>query len=156
MALVPISGIDHINMCVTNLERSIAFYRDVFGFELKEDHRGLEKYPWVNLGISGAAYLVLYETQEAAISRDRRIIHFGFALKTPERMDELLARLARAGIRPKTNSDGTQMIAHYEKSSSVYLSDPDGYEIDVSLAFGGGIDAQRGATFPSDNRELNP
>ncbi len=139
MALLQISGIDHINMCVTNLERSIAFYRDTFGFEVKEDHRDLKKYPWVNLGIPNVGYLVLYETDEARTARDRRIIHFGFALKTTERMDDLIARLGKAGVQPKTNRDGSPMVAHYEKSSSVYLSDPDGYELDISLKFGGGI-----------------
>lgn len=68
-------------MCVTNLERSIGFYRDVFGFEIKENHRDLKEYPWVTLGIPNVAYLILYETDKAETSRDMRIVHFGFALK---------------------------------------------------------------------------
>lgn len=140
MPLLPISGIDHINMCVTNLERSIDFYHDVFGFEIKENHRDLKKYPWVTLGIPNVAYLILYETDEAKESRDKRIIHFGFALKMDKRMDDVLERILKAGIKTKTNKDGNPYIVHYDKSSSIYLEDPDGYELDVSIKFGGGLD----------------
>ncbi len=142
MPLLPISGIDHINMCVTNLERSIAFYREVFGFEIKEDHRGLKEYPWVTLGIPNVAYLILYETEKAKKSRDMRIVHFGFALKTVERMDDVLQRILDAGIETKKNNDGTPMVIHYGRSSSIYLSDPDGYALDVSIKFGGGLDEE--------------
>jgi lactoylglutathione lyase len=138
--LLPISGIDHINMCVTNLGRSIAFYRDVFGFEVKEDHRELKEYPWITLGIPNVAYLILYETAEAKESHDRRIIHFGFALKRAETMDAVLDRILKAGIATKKNRDGDPLVVHYAKSSSIYLSDPDGYELDVSVKFGGGLD----------------
>ena len=140
MALLPISGIDHINMCVTNLERSIAFYSNVFGFELKEDHRDLRQYPWVTLGIANVAYLVLYETDEAAQTRDRRIIHFGFALKHGQRIDDVLAQVLKAGIKTKNDKAGNPIVAHYDRSSSLYLSDPDGYELDISIKFGGGLD----------------
>jgi catechol-2,3-dioxygenase len=140
MPLLPISGIDHINMCVTNLKRSIAFYHDVFGFEIKEDHRELKKYPWVTLGVPNVAYLILYETDEAKESHDMRIVHFGFALKPGEQIDVVLDRILRAGIETKTDSDGKPLIAHYDKSSSIYLSDPDGYALDVSIKFGGGLD----------------
>lgn len=142
MPILPISGIDHINMCVTDLERSIAFYRDVFGFEVKEDHRDAAEYPWVTLGIANAAYLVLYETPKAAKARDMRIIHFGFALAPGQRMDDVLARLQQAGVKTRRDSKGNPFVVHYPKSSSVYLSDPDGYELDISIKFGGGIDEQ--------------
>jgi len=140
MPLLTISGIDHINMCVTNLKRSVAYYGDVFGFEIKEDHRDLKNYPWVTLGIPNVAYLILYETDEAKESHDMRIVHFGFALKKGERMDDVLERVLNAGIETKKNEDGTPLIVHYAKSSSIYLSDPDGYALDVSIKFGGGLD----------------
>lgn len=140
MPLLPITGIDHINMCVTNLERSIAYYRDVFGFEVKEDHRELTRYPWVALGIANVAYLVLYETDEARKSTDRRIVHFGFALTPGQRIDDVLARVMKNGIETKKDEKGNPLVAHYARSSSIYLSDPDGYELDVSIRFGGGMD----------------
>jgi catechol 2,3-dioxygenase-like lactoylglutathione lyase family enzyme len=31
------NGIDHINMNVKNLDRSVTFYSDVFGFKVKEE-----------------------------------------------------------------------------------------------------------------------
>ncbi len=138
--LLPISGIDHINMCVTNLEQSITFYRDVFGFAIKEDHRDLEEFPWVTLGLPHVAYLVLYETSKAKTTRDMRIIHFGFALQPGQQIDDVLARVMQAGIKTRTDKHGKPYLIHYAKSSSIYLSDPDGYEIDVSIRFGGGLD----------------
>lgn len=140
MPVLQISGIDHINMCVANLERSIAFYGDVFGFEIKEDHRDLKEYPWVTLGIPDVAYLVLYETDKAKLSRDMRIMHFGFALHEGQRIDDVLARVLKAGVKTKNDKDGNPYVVHYDRSSSIYLSDPDGYELDVSIKFGGGLD----------------
>lgn len=140
MPILPICGIDHINMCVTDLERSIAFYRDVFGFEIREDQRELHEYPWVTLGIAHTAYLVLYQTDKAAQARDMRIVHFGFALQPGQLFDDVLARVQAAGIKTRMNRNGSPYIVHYEKSSSLYLSDPDGYELDISIKFGGGLD----------------
>ena len=37
--MIPVSNIDHINLSVRNLQHSIAFYRDVFGFDIKQDER---------------------------------------------------------------------------------------------------------------------
>jgi lactoylglutathione lyase len=140
MPLLTISGIDHINMCVTDLARSIAFYQQVFGFEIKEDHRELDEYPWVTVGIANVAYLVLYETEKARQARDMRIVHFGFALAQPEQMDDLLRRIQHAGIATKKDAQGAPLVAHYERSSSIYLSDPDGYALDISIRFGGALD----------------
>ena len=140
MALLNISGIDHINMCVVDLDRSIAFYAQVFGFEIREDHRHLKKYPWVTLGIPNVAYLNLYETDEAKESHDMRIIHFGFALRGGDAMEVVLDRILKAGVATKNDAAGKPLVAHYERSSSVYLSDPDGYALDISLRFGGGLD----------------
>ncbi len=140
MALLPITGIDHINMCVTDLARSIAFYGEVFGFEIREDHRDLDVYPWVTLGIPNIAYLVLYETAKAATARDMRIVHFGFALQSGQRIEDVLARVLKAGINTRNDKNGNPYLVHYEKSSSIYLSDPDGYELDISIKFGGGLD----------------
>ena len=139
MALLDISGIDHINMCVLDLERSIDFYREVFGFEIKEDHRDLTEYPWVTLGIPNVAYLILYETEEASVSNDMRIVHFGFALKDRMSMDEIVKKVVAAGVQTKKKKNGQHYVVDYEHSSSIYLVDPDGYELDVSIQFGGGL-----------------
>jgi catechol 2,3-dioxygenase-like lactoylglutathione lyase family enzyme len=143
MALLAIRGIDHINMCVTSLERSVAYYREVFGFEIKEDHRGLEKFPWVTLGIPNVAYLVLYETEQARASRDMRIVHFGFALQPGQKIDDVLACILAARVDVMKNEDGTPVVVHYARSSSIYLKDPDGYAVDISITFGGGLDERR-------------
>jgi catechol-2,3-dioxygenase len=140
MSLLTIAGIDHINMCVTNLPRSIEYYRSVFGFEIKEDHSDLKEYPWVTLGVPNVAYIILYETEKARVSRDMRIVHFGFALTAGENIDEILARVVKADVETLMNDDGKPMVVHYANSSSIYLKDPDGYVLDVSIKFGGGLD----------------
>ena len=42
--------IDHVNMRAKNLSESIAFYHDIFGFEVKEDHSDEGEEPWVIIG----------------------------------------------------------------------------------------------------------
>ena len=94
----------------------------------------------MTLGVPNVAYLILYETDEASVSNDMRIVHFGFALKERISMDEIVRKVVAAGIETKKKEDGQHYVVDYEHSSSIYLVDPDGYELDVSIKFGGGLD----------------
>ena len=58
--MIKISGVDHINMNVKDLEASKKFYQSVFGFELKE--AGFRNGGnWAIVGVPGRLYLALYE-----------------------------------------------------------------------------------------------
>lgn len=126
-----ISHIDHINMDVKNLARSMEFYRTHFGFALKEDHRN-DSDPWAIIGILGVAYLCLYEHPEREKSAAALTIrHFGFVL---EDFDGALKALKSAGVEILSGGP-----VAWPKSRSIYIRDPSGHEIELSEHFGGGL-----------------
>lgn len=118
------SSIDHVNMNVNDLEESVAFYRDLFGFELKKDQ------PEQQSQIIGndAIKLCLYENPEGVSQSG--INHFGFHV---ENFEEIEARCEAMGVRLLYG--GVQ----WEHSKSFYIRDPNGYEIELSEVDGGGL-----------------
>ncbi len=117
--------IDHINMIVKDLDESIEFYSTVFGFVVKK------KQPEQDSVIIGDenVKLCIYEGDSAG---DRNgISHFGFHVTD---FDEVLETCKRLNVPVKYNG-----ILEWEKSRSVYIEDPNGYEIELSEVEGGGL-----------------
>lgn len=131
MSIVSIKRIDHINMRVKKLAESIEFYRQNFGFEVKED-RANDDEPWVIIGLPRIAYLCLYEHTDKQIQEDAlKINHFGLVL---EDFDKALDALKANGVEI--------MYGHpvqWPKSRSIYIRDPSGYEIELAEKVGGGL-----------------
>lgn len=124
--------IDHINMRVNNLAESIAFYGDVFGFEVKEDHSELAEEPWVILGQKDVVYLCLYEHPDKEQARDAlRINHFGLAL---ENFDAAVERLDQLGVEVLYGG-----AVDWPRSRSLYIRDPSGHEIELAEKVGGDL-----------------
>lgn len=132
--IINIQAIDHINLSVTDLERSIAFYQQLFGFEIKEDHRDGNPYTYVILGTNGKAFLAIYEDPEARLPDHDFISHWGFVVGP---LDPVREQLRAAGVawRYPERNDG---ILVWERSRSMYIDDPDGHEIELVEVFGGG------------------
>ena len=116
--------IEHVNLSVADLDRSIAFYRDLFGFTVR----------WKGTLTSGMAaahvggerfYIALFQAQTGGrIDRDYLTVginHFGFVV---DNLDELKARLEKLGIEPTPEAD-------YEPGRRIYFLDPDGIEIEL-------------------------
>ncbi|PIW35462.1 MAG: VOC family protein, partial [Nitrosopumilales archaeon CG15_BIG_FIL_POST_REV_8_21_14_020_33_23] len=59
------------------------------------------------------------------------IAHFGFHV---ENFDEIMKICTSLGV--KIYYDGP---VQFEKSRSIYISDPNGYDIELSEVFGGGL-----------------
>lgn len=123
--MIRLTRVDHINMTVQELDRSAAFYRSVFGFVEKEaGERGGRR--WAILGVPDRLYLCLYETGEPVASEG--VNHFGFHV---EDFDAAAEDLRARGIATES--------VDYGASRSLYVSDPDGYEIELSERLGGGL-----------------
>ena len=130
--MVEVKAMDHINMRVRNLAESAEFYGKNFGFEVKEDHSGEAEEPWMIIGRPGVAYLCLYEHPDKAISDEvLRISHFGFVL---EDFDNALEALRPNGVKILYGGE-----VSWPRSRSIYLEDPNGYEIELTDTFGGGL-----------------
>ena len=128
--MVEVKNIDHLNLTVEDFDRTVEWYGRVFGFELVED-KVKEGVRWGVIR-RAKAMLCIYqhpefelEVQETRMGRKiHGIAHFGLRINDPGTWEETVAR---EGIR--VLYDGPIRWAH---STSWYINDPTGYEIEVA------------------------
>ncbi|MBI5365437.1 MAG: VOC family protein [Planctomycetes bacterium] len=114
--------LEHVNLGVADVDRSVDFYRRALGFEVRHAGGGAHG-RFAHVG-TDRFYVAL--TEQPGIAPARRgdhaaVFHFGFT--TPD-LEAFRARLAREGIAPAEE-------AHRAEGNAIYLEDPDGHEIEV-------------------------
>jgi catechol 2,3-dioxygenase len=110
-----------VELTVTDLERSIAFYRDVIGLTLRS-RDGVR----AALGAGAEELVVLHEQPDARRpGRESGIYHF--ALLYPSR--EELARAGMRIVRTRTPIEGASDHGTHE---AIYLPDPDGIGVELA------------------------
>ncbi len=121
------TGIDHVNLQVKNLADSIKFWQTLLGFEV------LEEFPEVNGAIIGTkeAKLALYENSELDDVERQGFSHVGFHI---ENFDEAKAFCQQNDI-PILYED----TVNWPNSTSLYIRDPSGYEVELTDTWGGGL-----------------
>jgi len=123
------TSIDHINMKVKNLAESVQFYRNLFSFEIKqEENPNKVDAPSKIIG-NNSIKLCLYEVPD--MSPEGGIAHFGFHIAN---FDEVIAKCQDLGVQVLYGGE-----VDWEKSKSVYIVDPSGYEIELSEISGVGL-----------------
>lgn len=137
MSLIQVSDMDHVTFYVSNLQESIDFYSEVFGFSIKEDHSKDES-PWAIIGLQGRAYLCLYQTSVVA-NENNTIMHWGFHIDT-DNIDALSTTLQEKGVKVRDFPGAKNKVVNYGESHSLYVEDPDGYSIELSTIHGGGLE----------------
>ncbi|MFO7589090.1 MAG: VOC family protein [Gemmatimonadota bacterium] len=125
MTIDPRADIGHIHLKVADLERSIAFYRDVLGFELTQRLGNQAAF----LGAGGYHHHIGLNTWESAggappPAGSTGLFHL--AIRYPDRatLADALLRLRAAGIP----LDGA---ADHGVSEALYLRDPDGNGVEL-------------------------
>ena len=122
---VPARGLFETHLTVTDLGRSIAFYRDVVGLELawEVDERGAAFF-WI--GAPGQSMLGLWSFGSAPIGLS---LHIAFSAD----LDDVLRacdRLRQAGVTPLSffAAETTEpSVIGWMPAAAVYLRDPDGH-----------------------------
>jgi catechol 2,3-dioxygenase-like lactoylglutathione lyase family enzyme len=116
--------LEHVNLSVSNLDRSLRFYRDLFGFDVRWRGSTVEGAPAAHLG-DARHYLALFEAREAGkANRDYDrvgINHFGFVV---DDLSTMKRRLHGLGVVPHFEAD-------YEPGRRLYFFDPDGVEVEL-------------------------
>ncbi|AKZ53061.1 putative glyoxalase [Streptomyces ambofaciens ATCC 23877] len=119
----------HIGLNVTDLDRSLAFYCEVFGFEVlaqgKEDGRR-----WAFLGRDERLVVTLWQQSEGAFATDRPgLHHLSFQVDTVEEVKDIEEVLRRLGAG--FAYDG--VVPHGENTSSggIFFTDPDGTRLEI-------------------------
>lgn len=129
-----VKELGHIVLYVRDIERSVAFYRDVLGWRQVLPEEGAGPAPVAMFSSpSGRTHheLLLIEVgpDAAAVPNGRRVGLYHFGLKVGDSDDELreaLARLEETGTPVLGASDHT--VTH-----SLYIADPDGNEIELYI-----------------------
>lgn len=124
------TSMDHVNMNVRDLSKTIEFYKNLFGFEIRKEDNSPNKLdaPSKIIG-NDSIKLCLYEDPQ--VTPTGGIAHFGFHV---ENFDDIMQKCNELGV--EILYDGP---IDFEKSRSVYIKDPTGYDIELSEVSGGGL-----------------
>ncbi len=124
----------HIGLNVTELDRSLAFYRDVLGFALigegKEEGR---RYAF--LGDGESLVLTLWQQAGKGFDGDRAgLHHLAFEADSIERVREYEQALRTYGVDFAYEG----VVAHREGAASggIFFHDPDGTRLEISVPSG--------------------
>ncbi|MGO9661649.1 MAG: VOC family protein [Acidimicrobiales bacterium] len=151
-----VKELGHLVLYVRNLDRSVAFYRDVLGWRMISPDTPDAPFRAAAFSApSGRTHheLLLIQVGEdaAALPRGRRVGLYHFGLKVGTSDDELreaLATVKSAGVTVVGTSDHT--VTH-----SLYVLDPDGNEIELYIDVPGMDWAQRPELVLSPVRPLH-
>jgi catechol 2,3-dioxygenase len=117
--------IGHVHLKVADLERAIAFYRDVLGFELTQRYGKQAAF----LSAGGYHHHIGLNTWESAggsppPSGTTGLYHVAILYPTRAELADALRRLIKAGIQLEGASD-------HGVSEALYLRDPDGNGVEL-------------------------
>ena len=118
-----INRLDHVNLRTHGLDRMIAFYCDVLGFENGPRPPFGFGGAWLYCGGRAAVHLV--EIDEPLHTRQPRLEHFAFEA---EGLADLLARLKRHGVEHDIRVVPDWGI------QQVHLADPEGNHLHIDFA----------------------
>ena len=116
--------LEHINLTVADIERSVDFYRRLLGFRVRWEGETIDGKPAAHIG-DDRHYLALFEGgngEPATLDYDRTgVNHFGFVV---EDLAAAKRKLATLGVEPRMEAD-------YEPGKRLYFLDPDGVEVEL-------------------------
>lgn len=127
---MPIHRLNHAVLYVRDLARSVAFYRDVLGFEVIEEMAVLKGAAFLRApGSTNDHDLGLFEIGSGAgPSQAGRVTvglyHLAWEVDTLADLDDLAAKLAAAGALVGASDHST--------TKSLYGADPDGLEFEIA------------------------
>lgn len=119
----------HVGLNVTDLTRSVDFYRRAFGFEqLRISDSGDRRFAF--LGVDGDLRLTLWQQSDGEFSgRTPGLHHLAFLVDTIEQVQAVQSALKDLGVA--FAHDG--VVAHEAGSPSggIFFTDPDGIRLEV-------------------------
>lgn len=112
-----VKGLNHLTLGVTDLERSVAFYRDLLGCELKA--------VWANGAYleAGGLWLCLSVDARAGDTGRQDYTHYAFEVE-PEAFEALASQIQRHAPLWKDNAS---------EGASLYFLDPDNHRLELHV-----------------------
>lgn len=119
--MIETEGLTHIHLFVADLDRSLRFYREVFGLE--ETFRPGPKMVFLKPPNSNDTITLNEEPGKAGAAGG--VDHFGFRLSDKSQLDSAIDEIERAGGRLLERGE------HAPNAPYAYVADPDGYMIEL-------------------------
>ncbi|ADB32964.1 Glyoxalase/bleomycin resistance protein/dioxygenase [Kribbella flavida DSM 17836] len=119
----------HIGLNVTDVDRSLAFYRRVFGFDVLAEGTEADR-RWAFLARDGKLLVALWQQAGAAYdAKHAGLHHLSFQVEDIEQVREVEAALGELGA--DFLYDG--VVPHGEglPSGGIFFTDPDGIRLEV-------------------------
>jgi catechol 2,3-dioxygenase-like lactoylglutathione lyase family enzyme len=118
--VVPTHGLTHIALAVADPDRSVEFYKKVFG--VREYFRDANT---IQVLGPGPHDVIAFERRPAEAGARGGIIHFGFRLTKPDDIDGAVAAVQDAGGAIFSRGEFAPGLPY------AFARDPDGYEIEI-------------------------
>ncbi|MCI3930721.1 VOC family protein [Streptomyces sp. AN091965] len=137
----------HIGLNVTDLDRSLAFYRDVIGFEVTgegaEDGR---RYAF--LGRAGTLALTLWQQASGAYDSGRAgLHHLSFEVESVDVVRDYERDLRAHGV--EFAYDGVVPHGEGAASGGIFFHDPDGTRLEIYTRSGAGTGTAPSGSAPT-------
>jgi lactoylglutathione lyase len=126
-------GLGHINLNVSDIDRSKRFYRDLFGLEILMEYEGpMGQHPWgrqIALSTPGANDVLALSQVPGAPIGPAGVNHFGFNLESDDDVERAIGDIIAAGGRliSKFAHEVDGIVEH-----NAYVTDPDGYVLELN------------------------
>ncbi len=131
MAVVPIKGLFEAHLTVSDLDRSIAFYRDIIGLELAHEVRQRHAaFFW--LGQPSQSMLGLWSIHSSPMQMR---LHVAFDVSL-DSVTQSVERLRAIGITPQNGSGDPidePVVIGWMPAASVFFDDPDRHSLEYIL-----------------------
>lgn len=128
--MVKTYGLTHIALAVKNPQRSMEFYRKVFGAVPV-----YEQADFIQAQTPGSRDVLVFEKGRRA-GKPGGVAHFGFRLRRPSDLPKALKAIKAAGGKIRSHGEFCPGEPY------VFFSDPDGYEVEIWYEIPTRIDPQ--------------
>jgi catechol 2,3-dioxygenase-like lactoylglutathione lyase family enzyme len=113
-------GLTHLALAVRDLDRTLRFYREVFGALPQYRADGC-----VDVTTPGCHDVITFDARAPMPGETGGIAHFGFRLLSPEDIDPAAREVERAGGSVLSRGEFAPGVPF------LYAADPDGYVIEI-------------------------
>jgi len=114
-------GLTHLAILVKDLHRTLNFYREVLCVEVMYQEK-----TWAQVRTPGSNDIIVFEqSSRADVGNSGSILHFGYRLREPGHISEMIRRIKNAGGEIREQGE------FVPGSPYVFFKDPDGYEIEI-------------------------